>query len=293
MDAVERALPEGWAFDIADRFEQFWQRELKQQVPPGWPASFRERLVGRVYRELLGELRAEDARGPLLDRVLDGVARVYADQTKPQVKRFAAAAAAENAEGWLSPLLDAALERAAATMRAEIEAAANTNRRIRQLKPRELHRFASQYNWDDGYLHLFEVIRSPACALATAVMLYRLGRPHCFIQYKSRRDVPRYCIDNYDLLVEIEARIAAGSYPDHLVRSGARDPAQDASSGSPLPAGKKRASLDAELARRDAGGAAAPLHSSRYAIKSTQSTRRAKAPSASRRNATGTTRAAR
>jgi hypothetical protein len=136
-------------------------------------------------------------------------------------------------------------------------------------------------------LHLFEVIRSPSCALATAVMLYRLGRPHCFLQYKSRRDVPSYCIDNYDLLVEIEARIAAGSYADHPIRSDARASAHDASMGSPPPAGKKRAPLDAELARRDAGGAAAPLHSSRYAVKST---RRAKAPSASRRNATGTTR---
>jgi hypothetical protein len=293
MEAVERALPEGWVFDVADRFEQAWQRELKQQVPPAWPASFRARLVGRVYREFLEDLRAEDARGPLLDRVLDEVAGVYADQTKPQVKRFAAAAAAESAEAWLSPLLEAALGRAAANMRAEIEAAASTNRRIRQLKPKDLHRFASQYNWDDGYLHLFEVIRSPSCALATAVMLYRLGRPHYFLQYKSRRDVPSYCIDNYDLLIEIEARIAAGSYPDHPVRSDARAPAQTASLGSPPLTGKKRAPLDAEIARRDAGGAAAPLHSSRYTIKSSKSTRRAKAPSASRRTATGTTRAAR
>jgi len=58
---------------------------------------------------------------------------------------------------------------------------------------------------------LREIIRSPDCDLGTALCIYWSGRPDFFRQFKSRDDVgpPR---DDFDLLVEIEQRVADGFY---------------------------------------------------------------------------------
>lgn len=287
VDAVRRALPESWAVDFADRFEAGWQKAIKNGAPAAWPASFRDKLLGDVYREFLDRLRAEELSGPLLDQVERALASEPTHHmTRAQVKRLATAAATRHAEAWIEPLLEEAAMCAAARIEDEIQAARAMIRRIRQLRPKELHRFASQYNWDDGYLFLFEIVRSPNCALGTAVMLYRLGRPHCFLQYSSRRDVPRYCIDNYDLLIEIEERIRRGELQDHAVRYDTRLAVVDPKAPAPPQVGKRRALTESRVHDGGGGKVAAPLQSSRQVRKSAVARRTMTGP-------TGPTRAAR
>lgn len=278
--AALRALPESWAADFADRFEAGWRKALKNDVPSEWPSSFRERVLGAVYREFLDHLRAEDLRGAIKDRLERGIASsLTPHMTRAQVKKITSAEAARLAEAWIEPLLDEAAMSAAARIQDEIVGARSMIRRIRQLRPKELHRFAAQYNWDDGYLYLFEVIRSPNCALATAVMLYRQGRPHCFLQYSSRREVPGYCVDNYDLLVEIEEGIRRGVFQEHAVRYDQRLALVDPMT-TPAPTGAKRRVMQARKLDEAASGRgststsmSAPLHSSRQ-VKRTAAARR-------------------
>lgn len=79
------------------------------------------------------------------------------------------------------------------------------------------------FNWGYGCEKLREIIRSPDCDLGTALCIYWSGRPDFFRQFKSRDDVgpPR---DDFDLLVEIEQRVADGFYRHHQI---AYDPFDD------------------------------------------------------------------
>jgi hypothetical protein len=75
-----------------------------------------------------------------------------------------------------------------------------------------LHRFAQRHNWDEGYALLERCVRHPECSLATALLLYWLGRPNYFRQYSKRVQVPTFERKNFDFLALIERRTAAGEY---------------------------------------------------------------------------------
>ena len=75
-----------------------------------------------------------------------------------------------------------------------------------------LHRFATNHNWDEGPDLLVRCIRHPLCSLATALLIYWLGKPHYFRQYPKRSAVPDFERPGYDLLTAIERRVEAGEY---------------------------------------------------------------------------------
>jgi Domain of unknown function (DUF4274) len=78
--------------------------------------------------------------------------------------------------------------------------------------PEELHLFVGLINWDGGTKELTRVIQHPLCDLGTALMVYWLGQPGFDLQYASRDSVPQHRQEVYDLLREIEQRVAKGLY---------------------------------------------------------------------------------
>jgi len=80
-----------------------------------------------------------------------------------------------------------------------------------------LHRFAKRHNWDEGRELLVRCIRHPDCSLATALLVYWLGKPHYYRQYKRRAQVPAHERADFDLLAAIERRVADGTYKHHEI----------------------------------------------------------------------------
>ena len=78
--------------------------------------------------------------------------------------------------------------------------------------PEELHIFAGLYNWDGGVEDLQRVARHPLCDLGTALLVYWLGQPGFDLRYSDRDAVPGHRRETWDLLREIEERVAAGAY---------------------------------------------------------------------------------
>jgi hypothetical protein len=72
------------------------------------------------------------------------------------------------------------------------------------------HRTAKNFNWDYGCDKLLEIIRH-RCDLGTALMIYWKGRPDFYRQYRRRCDI-RGAKGTFDMLVEIERRVADGFY---------------------------------------------------------------------------------
>lgn len=222
---AERALPEGFPADLAERFEVGWRKSLKRLVPRAWPQSFQKRLLGTVYIEFMERLRGEDAQQQLVESVHFKIENELSlGRAKHEVLKDARVYAVQQAEALLSPILEGALEEASARLQGEIGATRDEIRRIHLLSPLELHQFVGQYKWDDGYVHLFEVIRSRNCALGTAIMIYWRGRPHLLRQYDKRTEVPNYAIDNFDLLMRIEKKINRNGFKHHGI---AYDPRED------------------------------------------------------------------
>jgi hypothetical protein len=108
--------------------------------------------------------------------------------------------------------------------------------------PEELHIFVGLYNWDGGVEDLQRVVRHPFCDLGTAMLVYWRGQPGFYLQYADRAAVPDHAHEVYDLLREIEQRVAAGEY-----RTAAQpfDPAADEGQDQrPKPARVKRYGRD-------------------------------------------------
>jgi hypothetical protein len=78
--------------------------------------------------------------------------------------------------------------------------------------PEELHLFAGLINWDGGAEELSRVIHHPLCDLGTALLVYWLGQPSFDLQYANREAVPQHRREVYDLLRDIEQRVAEGAY---------------------------------------------------------------------------------
>lgn len=108
--------------------------------------------------------------------------------------------------------------------------------------PEELHLFADLYNWDGGVEDLWRVIQHPVCDLGTALLVYWRGQPDFDLQYADRDEVPDRRRKEWDLLREIERRVAAGAY---RTASQPFDPADDNSNDlRPKPARVQRYGRD-------------------------------------------------
>jgi hypothetical protein len=132
------------------------------------------------------------------------------------------------------------VEEATARISGEIAGAREEVRRIAALSPKALHRFVARYNWDDGYVYLFQALRSRRCSMGTAVMIYWRGRPHFFRQYERRSEVPSYCIDNYDLLMEVETKFKKNAFKHHGIAYDPREDGHDLTRTEYPAFGKKR-----------------------------------------------------
>ena len=75
-----------------------------------------------------------------------------------------------------------------------------------------LYRYAARCNWDEGTSRLVQIIRHPACSLATALLIYWRGRPFYFARYVKRSNVPEHERPQYDLLKAIERQVARKTY---------------------------------------------------------------------------------
>jgi hypothetical protein len=86
-------------------------------------------------------------------------------------------------------------------------------RKISEMDAFQLHAFVQRYNWDDGAKRLFEVVRSPACSLATALLVYWKSEPGDLARYATARSAPRAEREWVELLREIEAGVANAKKP--------------------------------------------------------------------------------
>jgi hypothetical protein len=253
---VDRALPETWPADFAEGFEAVWRKALRRIVPRAWPASYQERLLGTLHIEFLERLRGEDVRRPLRDEIHRAIEGALASgKSRRDAAKEARAFADERAEVLLSPILEGAALEASARIQGEIAGTREEVERIGGLGPKALHRFAARYNWDDGYVHLFEAIRSRNCSLGTAAMIYWRGRPHFFRQYEKRDEVPSYCIDNYDLLMEIERKVKRNAFRHHGIAYDPRKDGEDLTRTVYPGVGKKRDLPDTMYAATTVEGA--------------------------------------
>jgi ankyrin repeat protein len=80
------------------------------------------------------------------------------------------------------------------------------------LDPWALHRRALDHNWDHGSAALWQIIESPTCDLATALMIFWRGGAGFLQQWSTLADVPRTHREHWPLLQEIEQRVLAGTY---------------------------------------------------------------------------------
>lgn len=96
-------------------------------------------------------------------------------------------------------------------------------RTIAKMDAYQLHAVANHHNWDDGEKRLFQVIRHPACTLATALLVYWKSEPQEFTAFASARDAPRGDRTIVELLREIEAGVEAGRYAKGPIPFDARD----------------------------------------------------------------------
>ncbi len=80
-----------------------------------------------------------------------------------------------------------------------------------------LHEEVLDYNWDDGAERMLEIARDPTCDLGTAMQIYWNAQPVFYKQFASRGDVESYNLASFDLVAEIEKKVAAGFYKSGLV----------------------------------------------------------------------------
>ncbi|NJL14093.1 MAG: DUF4274 domain-containing protein [Microscillaceae bacterium] len=71
-------------------------------------------------------------------------------------------------------------------------------------KIEELFKKVNQYNWDEGFDWLYEVLQLDYCDKGTALMIYWLSRPEYFCQYANETEVKPWNEDNYKFVRFVE-----------------------------------------------------------------------------------------
>lgn len=91
--------------------------------------------------------------------------------------------------------------------------------------PLEVHYFAWHWNWDNGIKPLAWIVRQPDCDQGTALLIYWHASPTWYCQYQDRKEVRASGgnVEHYDLIKEIEKRVAEGYYTAQTIRFSPRD----------------------------------------------------------------------
>ncbi|MCU0444731.1 MAG: DUF4274 domain-containing protein [Microscillaceae bacterium] len=104
----------------------------------------------------------------------------------------------------------------------------------------KLFKKVCQYNWDNGFQWLYEVVQNDYCDRGTTLMIYWLSRPEWFCQYALAKDVKPWDEDNYQFV-----RFVEKIYPSIKLNHIIYDPLEDGQIGlytedfvvkAPLPA---------------------------------------------------------
>jgi len=83
--------------------------------------------------------------------------------------------------------------------------------------PLARHALCEVYNWDAGISLLKYILRSEDTDKATALMIYWMGKPQYFTQFKTIVEVPDHALENYFLCKEIERKITKGFYKENNI----------------------------------------------------------------------------
>jgi hypothetical protein len=91
---------------------------------------------------------------------------------------------------------------------------------LKKLKtPEELHLFIYYHNRDGGEFAYRWVIENTKCDKGTALMVYWRAEPVYFYEkYAQEKEVPEHALDIYQTIKEIEKRIQAGFYKNHIFK---------------------------------------------------------------------------
>ena len=79
----------------------------------------------------------------------------------------------------------------------------------------KLHQQARDHNYDDSPGRLRRIIRSRACDLGTALLIYWRGDPNWYRMYPSKFEMAGDVsadVATFDVMVEIEQRVLEGKY---------------------------------------------------------------------------------
>jgi hypothetical protein len=80
-----------------------------------------------------------------------------------------------------------------------------------------LHRKAGRHNWDDGVFKLDAILRDRACDHGTALLIYWMGAPGYYQQYKTISDAPPYERPLMRFLRALEKRLLADDFATRTV----------------------------------------------------------------------------
>ena len=79
----------------------------------------------------------------------------------------------------------------------------------------ELHEFPNCWNWDSGTDRIEQLVSHPNCDSGTALKTFWLFRPHYYLQFATRDDVPDYQRDDFDLMLRIQDTYINGYFVGH------------------------------------------------------------------------------
>ncbi len=82
----------------------------------------------------------------------------------------------------------------------------------------ELHAIARQMNWGDGFDRLSAVLEHPLCDRGTGLMIYWLGEPTYFADFKSDDEVPAVNQALKRFLDRIETQLTTGHFNTNTIR---------------------------------------------------------------------------
>ena len=71
---------------------------------------------------------------------------------------------------------------------------------------------AYRHNWDQGVAALSKIVKDPECDLATAKLIYWLGKPAFYNEYDDVADIPKHARTVHTLIRGIEQRVLAGEF---------------------------------------------------------------------------------
>ena len=161
---ARKALPDRFWDSAIATLERRVLRDAKAAVPASWPPSVAPALAAAATKPFRAGLASTTAAyrkilGEQLDRSGERVA------TLEQIARIEVGI-------WAKRVAEQRLAAVARALNGELERYHRLTLSLEKLEARGLHRFAARLGEEDPSFARFEVLRSPQCALGTALLLH-------------------------------------------------------------------------------------------------------------------------